>query len=416
MGEVDKGPPGKGPFERGRPGEVGRGPPFDRWNEAPICRYRHRRGGQVPPRRGTLERVPPSGDLAKGSPLGVMERNSPFGDVPMGEVDVGPPGKGLLERNPTLGEIEGGPHLGWSPRERRRGVPVRGVRGVTVPVAPNRVAQAGGTPQQAVQSGRGAAAGGSGDSRTRAAAGPGTGRGPRSGGSGGGGGAAGGGEARPSSAAMVKAWPGRAGGIGAGAGAGMVGSARGSAARLYTAAPTAPRGTLVRPQEIAGGGGDGAGWGGRGPMASPCALPGGRRGGGLVIPSVSPPCAPALDGDVSSHVPLPSTGVSPLLPPCVPALDRGVCPPLPPPPGVETPHVLPEGGFGPEILRQEDPGTQGTPQDSQCHPKATKAPGGVLLESILAHHAGMHPTALLLFEGHSCTLGQQGEGTRPGML
>lgn len=104
------------------------------------------------------------------------------------------------------------------------------------------------------------------------------------------------------------------------------------------------------------------------------------EGRGSCIPSVSPPCAPALD--------------------------RGVCVPLPPPPGVETPHVLPEGGFGPEILRQEDPGTQGTPQDSQCHPKATKAPGGVPLESILAHHAGMHPTALLLFEGHSKVKGQ----------
>lgn len=86
-----------------------------------------------------------------------------------------------------------------------------------LPVAPRRAAQAGGGPQHAAQSGPGGA--------------------PQcgSGGSGGvgGGGGAGGGEERPSSAAMVKAWPGRAGG--GGAGGGMAGWARGRAASFYRA-------------------------------------------------------------------------------------------------------------------------------------------------------------------------------------
>lgn len=59
--------------------------------------------------------------------------------------------------------------------------------------------------------------------------------------------------------------------------------------------------------------------------------------------------------------------------------------------------------FDPEILRQEHPGTQGTPGDSQYHPKATF---GFLTPS---HHHAPH----CLWGG---TVHQRGDGIGAGML
>lgn len=148
-------------------------------------------------------------------------RRSPFRDLPMG--DAFPP------------ELPAAPAL---------------------PVAPRRAAQAGGGPQHAAQSGPGGA--------------PQCGRGGSEGVGGGGG--AGGGEERPSSAAMVKAWPGRAGG--GGAGGGMAGWAQGCAVRFYRAG---------------NGSGGGVGWDGMGRAGTaPTAPPDGRPGCAL--------CALVLEG------------------------------------------------------------------------------------------------------------------------
>lgn len=214
----------------------------------------------------------------------------------MREVDVGAPGRGLLERAPTLWEVEGGSHLG--------GGPPAGCRGDVGTCGP----QAGGP------GGRDPAAGGAerpwgGGRRQRRQQDPGGGR------------------------AGSRGWTPeqrRRGGVASQQrrdGEGLAGPGGGQRGRgrhggvcsepcrppLYGRPDRPPRDSCPSPGDRGGR----RGWGGMGRAGTDgIALGPARWGGGAEVPCPLP-VPPALDGDVSPHVPLPSTGVSPTMFPCL---------------------------------------------------------------------------------------------------